>query len=197
MRTLLYLIFTILFQSNTTYVVAQQSHGFSSSKISFSQIEDTVIQHELATFTTTGKYMLQNSLSMPQLTEIPIGNCSESGVSFYKYWGKGSSEIHLHFKLNSQNKILDSIFLVIKSHLWVRIPEHTLTGIDNLYPCPAITDNKHKKIYSPHYKAFESKDKLRCYIYLQGGSDSNRYEATWVISGSRYAAFVADYIPLN
>jgi len=197
MRALLYLIFTILIYSNITLVVAQQSHGFTSSKLSFYQIEDTVIKHELATFTTTGAYIFHNSLSSTQLTEIPISNCSETGVSFYKYWGKGSSEIHLHFKLNSQNKILDSIFLVIKSHLWVRIPVHTLTGIDHMYPCPAIPHNKHKKIYSPHYKAFESKDKLRYYIYLQGGSDSNRYEATWVISGSRYAAFVADYIPLN
>lgn len=193
MRALPYLIFIILFHSITTYVVAQQSHGFTNSKISFSQIGDTVIQHEVATFTTAGKYLLHNSLCNTQLTEIPISNCTESEIHFFKK----STSVSLHFKPNSQNKILDSIFLVIKSHLWVRIPKHTLTGINHLYPCPAILENKHKKIYSPHYKAFESKDKLRYYIYLQGGSDSNRYEATWVISGSRYAALVADYIPLN
>jgi hypothetical protein len=195
MRTLLCIIFTTLFYNNTTCVFAQQSHEFTSSKISFSQIEDTVIKHELATFTTAGKDIFQNSLSGTQLTEIPINTCSESDVSFYKYWGKGHSEIRLYFKQNPQNITLDSIFVVIKSHLWVRIPNHTFMGINQLYPCPIIPDNKRKKIYSPHYRAFQSKDQLRYYIYLHGGSDSNRYEATWVISGSRYAAFVADYIP--
>ena len=197
MRTLLTLIMTVLFYSNTTHVVAQQSNDFTTTKISFSQIEDTVIQHEVATFTTAGKYLLQNSLCNTQLTEIPISNYTESGVSFLKYWGKGHSEIRLYFKQNSQNITLDSIFLVIKSHLWVRIPKHTFMGINQLYPCPVIPESKRKKIYSPQYRAFESKDKLRYYIYLQGGSDSNKYEATWIINGSRYSAFVADYIPLN
>ncbi len=197
MRALLYIIFTILFQSNTTCVFAQQSHDFTSSKISFSQLEDTIIKREIATFAIAGTYLLQNSLSSAQLTEIPISNCSESGVSFYKYWGKSNSEIRLYFKQNSQNITLDSIFVVIKNHLWVRISKHTFTGINQLHPCPIIPDNKRKKIYSPHYRAFQSKDQLRYYIYLQGGTGTQKYEATWIINRSRYFAFVADYIPLN
>jgi hypothetical protein len=82
---------------------------------------------------------------MTQITEIPINNCSESGVSFYKHWGKSYSGIRLYFKQNSENITLDSIFLVIKSHLWVRIPKHTFMGINQLHPCPIIPDNKRKK----------------------------------------------------
>jgi hypothetical protein len=197
MRTLLCIIFTTLLYNNKTCVFAQQSHDFTSSKISFSQLEDTIIKREIATFSIAGTYLLQNSPSMTQITEIPINNCSESGVSFYKHWGKSYSGIRLYFKQNSENITLDSIFLVIKSHLWVRIPKHTFMGINQLHPCPIIPDNKRKKIYSPYYRAFQSEDQLRYYIYLQGGTGTQKYEATWIINRSRFVAFVADHIPSN
>lgn len=176
--------------SDTTRVTPKQSMGFQSSKISFSELEDTVIKHEVASFTAAGEYLLQNSISKVPLTEIPINTCSESGIHF----SKNSTFISLYFAQLAQSITLDSIFLVIKNHLWVRIPNHTFEGINLLQPCPFIPHHRQKKVYSPHYKAFQSKDKLRYYIYLQGGVDSHKYEATWVVSRSRFYAFVTDSI---
>jgi len=176
--------------SDTTRVTPKQSMGFQSTKISFSELQDTIIKHEVATFTAAGAYLLQNSIGMVQLTEFPINSCSESGIQF----SKNSAYINLCFEQHAQSTTLDSIFLVIKNHLWVRIPNHTYVGINLLQPCPFIPHNRRKKVYSPYYKAFQSKDKLRYYIYLQGGVDSHKYEATWVVSRSRFYAFVTDSI---
>jgi hypothetical protein len=158
---------------------------------SFSELQDTIIKKEVALFTVKGASMRKDPLSDPQVTEIPISLCTDAAIHF----SKGSTFIHVYTKQQAQNRILDSIFVVIKSHLWVRIPAHTFEGVDELHSCDFSGNHKGDGYFSPFFKAFQSRDRLRFYIYMQGGTAANKYEVTWIIDHSKFYRRVVDSIP--
>lgn len=176
-------------------LVGQFTFGQNSSEpvydsINFNSVTDSLIKHELASFTVKGaSYLKKYSLSRVELTEVPVRECTENEVylSLSTFFSSVSTFIHLYFKGEIPDRKLDSIFLVTHSHFHVKFPQEAIQGLTQPNSCELINDGS-----SPYFKAFYSKDKKRLYIYMLGGSGSNKYEVTWIIINDRYSTRVID-----
>ena len=164
---------------------------------SFEFLTDTLIKSEIATFSFKGATDATNaSTKRTPLTEIPLVGCDGKTVNFHK----GTTYIDLFFKrddkvANSGSiNTLDSIFLVMHSHFWVRIPKTAYDGLSNIIPCDIETTNKKQEVHSSFFKSFQSLDRRRIYIYMIGGLDKNRYEVTWVIADGKFLTRTIDSI---
>jgi len=175
--------------------------GYSSSKVdsvSFDLLSDSLIKCEVAFFTLKGASLKKtDSLSNVVLTEIPIRSCSDQEVhlSLSTFTSSVSTYIHLFFKGEVPNKTLDSIFLVTHSHFRVKFPESAFRGLCQFNSCNFSGNGKQDQFFSPYFKAFYSADKKRLYIYMLGGTYSNKYEVTWVIINDRYFTRIVDNLP--
>lgn len=170
----------------------QTDTTFSESLITLS---DSVLKKEIALFTIKGASSQKtDSLRKTALTEISITQCTDSEVhlSWSTFTSSVSTFIHIYF---TPSKTIDSIFLVTHSHFWVKFPKDAYKGISASHSCNFSGGGKQGKFFSPDYKAFYSKDKRRLYIYMKGGTDSNKYEVTWVIVGDKYLTRIVDSIP--
>tara|TARA_R110000737_G_scaffold352064_1_gene396532 strand:+ start:89149 stop:89685 length:537 start_codon:yes stop_codon:yes gene_type:complete len=162
---------------------------------SLTTLTDSLLKREISLFTTTGASLKNtDSLLKTTLTEISITHCIDSVVDLS--WSTATSSvstfIHIYF---TPSKSLDSIFLVTHSHLWVKFPKDAYKGISQSHSCNYSGGGKQDKFFSPNYKAFYSKDKKRLYIYMQGGTDTNKYEVTWIIVNDIYLKRIVDRIP--
>ena len=161
-------------------------------------VSDTLIKREISSFSRAKNISQEaiRSLKSP-LIEIPLQHCSESEVhlSLSKFNSSVSTFIHLYFKGNTTDKILDSIFVVTHSHFWVKIPRSAFEGISQNLSCEATKINgKRSHLTSPNYKAYYSANKRRMYVYMIGGSEENKYEVTWVFVDDKYLSRVLDKI---
>jgi hypothetical protein len=177
------------------YCLAQNPN---SDNVSVVTLSDSLIKSEVALFTQKGAALKKSdSLSRAALMEIPIRSCSEKEV--YLSWSTVTSSvstfIHFYFKGESSDRILDSIFLVTHSHFRVKFPKSAFQGLVQTNSCDFSGKNKREKFFSPYFKAFYSQDKRRLYIYMLSGTDSNKYEVTWVIVNDRYYTRIVDSIP--
>lgn len=168
----------------------------SAQPESFTTLTDSLVRQEIAMFSFKGASVKgSHSPGQPALIEIPLRNCDGKTVNLYK----GSTFIHLYFSQASgevgQPVIhgLDSIFLVTHSHFWVRIPKSAYVGLKDLIPCDH-GDTKKNPYHSPFFKAFQSMDNGRIYIYMIAGADRERYEVTWVIKDSKFYTRIMDPI---
>ncbi|MBL0136069.1 MAG: hypothetical protein IPP79_19875 [Chitinophagaceae bacterium] len=108
-------------------------------------------------------------------------------LSLSKFNSSVSTFIHLYFKGNTTDRILDSIFVVTHSHFWVKIPRSAIEGISQNLSCETTKINgKRSHLTSPNYKAYYSANKRRMYVYMIGGSEENKYEVTWVFVDDKY-----------
>lgn len=179
---------TIIFTASV-FSYGQSDTTFSKS---FTSITDSLLKIEIGSFTQKGRNLAQHdSIVQSALIEIPIRNCSENEVDL----SYNSTYIHFFFKNDLSNKTLDSIFLVTHSHFWVKIPNSTFKGLSQLQSCNFKGDGKRAEFYSQNYKAFYSKDKKRLYMYMLGGTETNKYEVTWVIIDDTYTTRIIDQLP--
>jgi hypothetical protein len=151
----------------------------------FSELPDSIMKNEVALFNVKGA-SIKKIGSNNQLVEIPIDNCTDTAI----HLNKGSTYIGVFFK----DRSLDSIFLVTHSHYWIRFPKHAFKGIYTTHLCNFNGGRKQDKFFFPYFKAFYTKDNRRLYIYMQGGTDTNKYEVTWVIVNGRYYTRIIDNI---
>ncbi|HMG88993.1 MAG TPA: hypothetical protein VK589_03000 [Chryseolinea sp.] len=185
-----------IFASSTLYAQT----GSSATKVdsaNFSSLTDSLIKREVAFFTVKGSSFKETDLlNKTQLSEIPVRNCTDKEVhlSWSTFTSAVSTFIDIYFKGENSNRTLDSIFLVTHSHFWVKFPNTAFQGLPQLNSCNYTGNGKNAEFFSPHYKAFYSADKRRLYIYMQGGTDSRKYEVTWIIVGDKYFTRIVDSI---
>ena len=188
----------------TTLLLGQLCFGQTDSlsikvdSVNFIGLSDSLIKSEIAFFTINGSvFKKTDSSSKVVLTEIPVRNCSENEVhlSLSTFTSSVSTFIHLYFKGEVSNKTLDSIFLVTHSHFWVKFPDNSFQGLIQSNSCNFSSNGKQDKFFSPYFKAFYSEDKKRLYIYMLGGTDSNKYEVTWVVINDKYYTRIIDSVP--
>jgi hypothetical protein len=163
--------------------------GVNNNSEHFSELSDTTIKNEVALFNMKGGSMKTGDANS-ELVGIPIRHCTDKAI----HLSKGSTFISVYFKEQTPNRALDSIFLVTHSHFWVRFPDHAFEGIYAPHSCDFSGGNKKDAFFSPYYTAFYSKDRRRLYIYMQGGTDANKYEVTWVIVNGKYHTRIVDSI---
>jgi hypothetical protein len=188
MVKLLAIILSILLIGQLTF--GQNSSEPEHDSINFNSVTDSIIKQELASFTVKGvSYLKTDSLSSVELKEIPVRICSENEVylSLSTFFSSVSTYIHLYFKGEIPDRMLDSIFLVTHSHFRVKFPQEAFQGLLQPNSCELFNNGS-----SPYFKAFYSKDKKRLYIYMLGGSGTNKYEVTWIIINDRYYTRVFD-----
>ena len=166
--------------------------------ISFESLSDSLIKCEIASFTFKGASLKKTtSVHSVELTEIPVRNCTDKEAELW--WSTITSSvstfIHFYFKGEISNKTLDSISVVTHSHFLVKFPENAFQGLIQANSCNFSGNGKKDKFFSPYFKAFYSEDKKRLYIYMLGGTDSNKYEVTWVIINDKYYTRLIDRIP--
>lgn len=162
----------------------------------FFSLTDSLIKREVALFTIKGSSIKETLPGKIPLMEIPVRHCTDGEVhlSWSKFIGSVSTFIHIYFKVEGSHRTLDSIFLVTHSHFWVKFPAAAFEGLPQSNSCNYSVKGKNSGFFSPYYKAFYSSDKRRLYIYMLGGTDSHRYEVTWVIVGDKYLTRIVDNI---
>jgi hypothetical protein len=155
-------------------------------------LTDTLVKNEIAMFNFNNYQLTQtNTLNQSTLTEIPFVSCDGKSVNFYK----GDTFIHLYFDQNPEGiSFLDSIYVIIHSHFVVTFPKSAFGGLYNTITCDFRQESKSNQNVSPFFKAFQSKDKRRIYIYMVGGVGTDRYEVTWVIVDSKFHIRTVDPI---
>lgn len=171
--------------------------GINKPSGRFADLTDTLVKKEIALFNFKGASVTTiHSSGQSALTEIPFRSCDGKTVNLFK----GSTFIHLYFtQTNGQpgqrtiNR-LDSIFLVTHDHYWVKFPKSAFVGLIDPISCDHRDTKKEGPYNSPFYKAFQSADKRRIYIYMIGGIDRERYEVTWVIKDSEFYTRTIDPI---
>jgi hypothetical protein len=154
------------------------------------------MKSEVSSFTLKGSSLKKtDSLSKILLIEIPISYCTDKVVllSKSKFFGSIGTYINICFNGDTTNRTLDSIFLVTHNHLWVRIPKDAYKGVSSSYKCNFNSSKKQKEHFSPYLKAFYSKNYKRLYIHMLCGTESNKYEVTWVIFNDHYLTRIIDY----
>ena len=154
-------------------------------------IADSVIKAEVALFRLT------HTTDPSRFIEIPLRDCDSTRVSF----SKGSSYIDLYFKRDITRVIegtavntIDSIIVVLHSHYRVGVPRSSYEKINYTPACNLKACSKKGLVGSLHYKAFQSKDKKRVYIYVSGGPENNRFDAIWILVNGRFYARTFDLI---
>lgn len=166
--------------------------------MSFESLSDSLIKCEVEFFTLKGASLKKtDSLFKVVLTEIPVHSCTDNNVDLWwsTFGSSLSTFIHFYFKGEIPNKTLDSISVVTHSHFLVKFPENTFQGLIQANSCNFSSNGKKDKFFSPYFKAFYSEDKKRLYIYMLGGTTSNKYEVTWVILNDEYYTRIIDRIP--
>jgi hypothetical protein len=167
-------------------------------KESYIAISDSLMKNEIAFFNIKGSSLKKaDPLAQKQLTEITVSYCTDNEVhlSWSTFFGSMSTFISIYFKGEAPNRTLDSIFLVTHSHFWVKIPRDSYKGVSVSNSCNFSGGGKKGKFFSPYYKAFYSKDKRRLYIYMLCGTETNKYEVTWVFINNKYYTRIVDSIP--
>lgn len=156
---------------------------------SFTNLTDSLVKNEIAKFNFRGAPVTNNNFKNQfALTEIPLRNCDNKTVHFFK----DNIFIHLYFSQGNSKidtgvaKKLDSIFFVSHSHFLVRFPKSAYEGVVDLYDCNINKEKKKSNYFSPFFKAFRSWDKRRIYIYMIAGRDAERYEVTWVVKDDKF-----------
>ena len=173
------------------------SPNLKVDSISFESLSDSLLKFEIASFTYKGASLKKTaSLCSVELTEIPVRNCTDKKVDLW--WSTVTSSIStfIHFYFNGEipNKTLDSISVVTHSHFLIKFPKSAFQGLFQPNTCNFSSNGKQDKFLSPYFKAFYSEDKKRLYIYMLGGTDSDKYEVTWVIINDKYYTRLIDRI---
>jgi hypothetical protein len=75
----------------------------------------------------------------------------------------------------------------------VRFPKDAYKGMIASASCN-FSGSKKGDFFSDYYKAYYSNDKKRLYIYMLGGTDSNKYEVTWIVVNDKYWGRVMDTV---
>lgn len=190
MKKLTITLLVFLLQQYCSAQTISQDTGVGNE--SFVNLSDSLIKSEVVLFTQKGIALKKtDSLAKTMLTEIPIRNCTDKEV--YLSWR--STFIHLRFKGELSGRALDSIFLVIHSHFLVKFPKSAFQELVQTNSCNFSGNGKQDKFFSPYFKAFYSQDKRRLYIYMLGGTDSAKYEVTWVIVNGKYEYRIVDSVP--
>lgn len=147
---------------------------------------DSIIEIEIKSFTSNHGNELDAISS--QLIEIPIYSCSEENVNFiYSPLFKNPSiYIHMYFKKSGQERYLDSIFFITHSHFQVDIPKLEFENLRQENSCNFTKTSKTETFSSDFYKAFISEDRRRIYVYMQGGTGTEKYEVIWIVVNSQF-----------
>ncbi|MDH7463916.1 hypothetical protein QEG73_21620 [Chitinophagaceae bacterium 26-R-25] len=185
-----YLLYLAFFCCMTAYAFAQPN--FYAETIS--NVSDSVIMKEIASFTKAGRLLHPDTLQA-KLVEIPISSCSDKSINWAasSFFSSISTFIHIYFLPDSSLRKVDSIFVVTHSHFWVKFPGNAYKGIITSASCN-FSGSKKQRFYSDYYKAFYSSDKKRLYIYLIDGTGADKYEVTWVVVNDKYLGRVVDKI---
>lgn len=162
---------------------------FFSLSILFAQTSpetDSIIETEIKSFTSNHGNELDVISS--QLIEIPIYSCSEENVNFiYSPLFKNPSiHIHMYFKKNGQERYLDSIFFITHSHFQVDIPKLEFENLRQENSCNFTKTSKTETFSSDFYKAFISEDRRRIYVYMLGGTETEKYEVVWIVVNDKF-----------
>jgi hypothetical protein len=154
-------------------------------------IDDSLVKSEITLFKLT------HTIDPSKFAEIPLKKCNDKGAFF----SKGSTYIDLYFKRDETNSAdaiagnaLDSIFVVLHSHYWVPLPRESYQKINSTPSCAINAVSKKSVASFPHYKAFQSKDGRRIYIYISGGAEGRKYDAIWVLVNGRFYARAFDMV---
>jgi len=153
------------------------SPDLKADSISFESLSDSLIKCEVASFTLKGASLKKtNSIFKVVLTEIPVRSCTDNKVDLWwsTFGSSVSTFIHFFLKGEIPNKTLDSISLVTHSNFLVRFPKSAFQGLFQSNSCNYSSNGKQDKFFSPYFKAFYSEDKKRLYIYMLGGTTSNK-----------------------
>lgn len=147
---------------------------------------DSIIETEIKSFTSNHVNEF-NIISSP-LIEIPIYSCSEENVNFiYSPLFKNPSiHIHMYFKKSGQERYLDSIFFITHSHFQVDIPKSEFENLRQENSCNFVKASKKETFTSDFYKAFLSEDHSRIYVYMLGGTGTEKYEVVWIVVNSQF-----------
>jgi len=186
------IIFFIIILRLTTLNGQTVSTDFNKTNESFSLLSDSLIKKEVAFFTIKGASFKKADT---HLSEVPIRQCSDKTVYLNIFPGKINTYVTFYLKGETSDRRLDSIFLVFHSHLWVKIPKSSFEGLSQPPSCNFSGGDKKAQFFSPYYKAFYVPKANRFYIYMQGETDSQKYEVTWVIVGDKFLTRIYDLIP--
>jgi hypothetical protein len=147
---------------------------------------DSIIETEIKSFTLNHRNLTSENSS--QLIEIPIYSCSEENVNFiYSPLFKDPGiYIHMYFKKSGQERYLDSIFFITHSHFLVDIPKSEFENLRQENSCNFVKASKKETYTSEFYKAFLSEDHSRIYVYMLGGTGTEKYEVIWIVVNSQF-----------